>query len=194
MTLRYEQLLAAIEQSGVAPGLGKSGQHFGIEQNPVELARFLDICLDVGVQSMLEIGVGASGGLARFAYKRLYWAVTGIDHRVPTHVSGRFILGDSGDEDVYRQVRNERFDLVFIDGDHSDYAVKRDYDLYAPLAKKIVALHDVAPEREGTEGVAQFWREILDTTGLGGIGTIIDPINPIGIGWYGIIQPEKQHE
>lgn len=188
---RYDELLKMIEVAGVAINLGALGQGFEMEQSPSELARFLSACEACGVQSMLELGTGEFGGLARFCYTKLHWSVTSIDHRVPVYESGRFILGETSDADVYRQVKDLRFDLVFIDADHHDYSVKRDYEMYAPLATKIVALHDVAPGREGTQGVAAFWNEILQTTGAGGIDTLIDPNNPIGIGYYKLVQAEQ---
>ena len=188
---RYDELLALINTCGVAPQLGDIGQGFLIEQNPVELAQFLVACEERGVKSMLEIGTGEGGGFALLCYKYLGWSVTSIDHRAPLHESGHFILGETNDDAVYAQVKDQRFDLVLIDADHHYESVVHDYDWYAPLATKMVAVHDVAPGREGTQGPAQFWRQICETTGAGGIGTIIDPAHPIGIGWYGIVQMER---
>lgn len=61
----------------------------------------------------------------------------------------------------------QSFDLVFIDGDHSYRAVKRDYNNVGIHAKYVV-FHDIddkfvegAPENEG--GVPKFWNEIKNT-------------------------------
>ena len=180
----YEEHLDLIEGCGVAPGLGAVGQNWQIEQNPRELAQFLVACEQLGVHSILEIGTGEFGGLARLLYTYLHWSVTSIDHRTPLHESGRFILGESGDADVYTQVKDQRFDLVFIDAEHTDYAVKRDYEWYAPLATKLVALHDIAEGREGTQGVVWFWNELRKRHRFHSGGEIIDPNHPIGIGYY----------
>ncbi len=53
-------------------------------------------------------------------------------------------------------------DLLFIDGDHSDASVRRDYELYAPLVRPggIVALHDIVGGRNEVGGVPAFWQEI----------------------------------
>lgn len=199
MSTRYQQLLNMIEACGVAPGLGSVGRGWQMEQNPRELAKFLVECEEIGVTSILELGTGEFGGMARFLTEYLLWEVTSIDHRIPLHESGRFILGETGDADVYAQVKDERFDLVLIDADHHDYSVRRDHEWYAPLATKLVALHDIAPNREGTQGVAVFWwnlsrsKDIPELAATGdlkpGYEDIIDPQHPIGIGYY-----EVQHE
>ncbi len=61
--------------------------------------------------------------------------------------------------------RQHPFDALMIDADHSYEAVKRDFELYAPLAS-IVILHDIAaPEHVRSKTglpveVPRFWREI----------------------------------
>jgi hypothetical protein len=57
------------------------------------------------------------------------------------------------------------YDAVLIDGDHAYEAVKRDFELYAPMAR-IVVLHDIAApahvaSRTGCPvEVPRFWNEI----------------------------------
>lgn len=189
MSERYEQLLRLINAVGVAPGIGSIGQGWALEQSPVELAHFLEACEQFGVKSMLELGVGENGGISRLAYRYLGWSVTSIDHRRPTVEVGRFILGETGDPDVFAQVKNERFDLVFIDACHAYDDVKRDTDWYAPLADKIIAWHDVAEGREGTQGSVMVW----DTTPEPKV-SIIDPNHPIGIGYCEVASQVREHE
>jgi len=49
--------------------------------------------------------------------------------------------------------------LLFIDGNHTYEAVKRDWELYSPLASWIVAIHDILwPQL----GVKKFWSELCE--------------------------------
>lgn len=193
----YGELCRLIDEAGVAPGLGPAGQGYHMEQRPAELARFLCACFELGVQSMLELGTGEYGGLTRFCTGTLRWDVTVIDICAPRYRSGRLILGKTSDDQVYKQVEGRRFDLVLIDADHSYGGVAHDHRLYAPLATKIVAFHDIAPGREECRGVATFWNEIAYSSGSGreapargglkgGHHEIIDPDHPVGIGWYSV--------
>jgi hypothetical protein len=50
-----------------------------MEQRPVERARFLCVCFEHGVRSMLELGTGEHCGVARFCADILPWDVTSID-------------------------------------------------------------------------------------------------------------------
>jgi predicted O-methyltransferase YrrM len=57
---------------------------------------------------------------------------------------------------------NDQIDLLFIDADHSYDAVKKDFELYAPLVSDggLIVLHDVVNPRWVDNGVAKFWQEI----------------------------------
>ncbi len=50
-----------------------------------------------------------------------------------------------------------RYDLVFIDGDHSYEGVEKDFLTYGAMGK-IIAFHDIV--NDGTPGVKQFWDEL----------------------------------
>jgi predicted O-methyltransferase YrrM len=78
----------------------------------------------------------------------------GVEERVSVHI-GRF-------EDVLpRFIR--QFDLIFIDGDHSLEAVRRDIGLALPLLAKggVIAFHDYG--RKETDGVTRAVDERFET-------------------------------
>jgi hypothetical protein len=151
---------AEIAALGVHPVLGPAGQDWWIEQNPWELSTFLDQLPDI--QTVLEIGTGHRAGLSRFLHDALNWTVTTIDVNAPQYVTEGVTYIRGASASVYNLFAGKRFDLVIIDGDHRYEAVKQDYELYAPLADKVVMLHDIAGLRD-CDGVAQFWREIAYT-------------------------------
>lgn len=76
------------------------------------------------------------------------------------------VLGDSGDPNTKIQLRSlldgRSIDLLFIDGNHTYDGVKKDYELYAPLTKHLIAFHDVYSETKPRAlGVNQFWAEMV---------------------------------
>lgn len=76
------------------------------------------------------------------------------------------IFGPSGaPEVVARAALHAPYDAILIDADHAYDAVKRDFELYAPMGK-IIVLHDIAAPDGHTSRlglpveVPRFWREI----------------------------------
>jgi cephalosporin hydroxylase len=84
--------------------------------------------------------------------------------------SVHIIRADSHDvstvEDVRRRLPEGKVDFLFIDGDHSYDGVRRDFELYSPLAAAggLVAFHDIVPSGPGKHGdpgeVPVFWSEV----------------------------------
>jgi cephalosporin hydroxylase len=80
------------------------------------------------------------------------------------------IRADSHDvatvEEVRRRLPDGNVDFLFIDGDHSYEGVRRDFELYSPLAAAggLVAFHDIVPGGPGKHGdpgeVPVFWSEV----------------------------------
>ena len=94
--------------------------------------------------------------------------------RVMAHLTeqgheARVVWGDSRDPKTIEAVRGS-YDLVFIDGDHTYPGVLADYQNYAPMARRYVALHDVAApncvkqKRLGGLGVPRLWQEVKQGT------------------------------
>lgn len=173
---------------------------FDMQQDPQEIGQFLDFCLENGVQSVLEIGTGESGGLARFMASVLGWDVTSIDINMPeTFLSdepgGVMNFESGGTWDVWQLDSQQpetiglkedaAFDLVFIDGDHTAAAVRNDHQNYAQFGR-IVAFHDISPEGYWTD-VADYWKEIAHTKAGNlrkGYYEALNPHAKTGLGWY----------
>jgi len=80
-----------------------------------------------------------------------------------------FLRRDSHDPEtlvaLQQILAGRRIDLLFIDGDHAYYGVRRDFEMYAPLVADdgLIVLHDVLPHPEVPEAkVDVLWREIKD--------------------------------
>jgi len=120
-----------------------------------------------GAREVLEIGT-FRGGTSFLFYKLLGANVTTIDLKIPIFLrlilsyksNGkiRLIQGDSHDKETLKKVSDRKYDLLFIDGDHSYEGIKKDFEMYSPLVREggIVAFHDILSE----EGVFKFWSEI----------------------------------
>lgn len=200
-----EQIIA---QLGVHPALGDVAGGWGIEQNPYELAEFLDAITSAtivisyddhsvritepgkdisGIATVLELGTGYRAGLARFMTETLGLEVTSIDQNRPQTPAAHARFIHATTHDAYPQVAGQKFDLVLIDADHAYDAVAYDYSLYAPLASKVVALHDICGLRD-CEGVALFWHELAYTKAgklrKGFHEAIADGDQRAGIGWH----------
>ena len=177
--ITVETLELEIKDCGCEQGIKNcplpAGAGWGISQNPKELAAFLYRMHRVGVKSVLELGTGKTGGLARFMAERMGWYVTSIDtHKPrPEPKSYRFIQGNTRDVMVH-----EMYDLVFIDAEHSYDAVSADYRRFGDLAVQAVAFHDV---NEKHPGILQFFNELSDLHG--GSQRVISKDWPCGIGW-----------
>lgn len=179
----YDELKALIEQRGVHPEFGAAGEGWGIEQNPHELATFLVRMQELGVQSVLEIGTGYKGGLSRFLAQDMGWDVTTVDiDRYRHNFKGVTYITLGGFDDFIVEGKY-RFDLVFIDGDHSYESVKHDYTYWGECATKVIAFHDILGQRD-CMGVRQFWLELSShPKTISNIHQVFDQKQSSGIGW-----------
>ena len=77
------------------------------------------------------------------------------------------IVGDPHKQETLGRVRDalkgREIDFLFVDGDHSYDATKKEFDMYSPLVGKngMIAFHDIAGHPFKTRrGVDAFWNEI----------------------------------
>lgn len=152
-----------------------------------ELARLVEILREAEITSLLEIGSKFGGSLQRLALaapagsrivsvdlprgtkawrdsepaltQTIRW-LNGIGY------DARLVWGNSQDVDVIERVRAlGPYDAIFIDADHRMSGVTADWKNYKPVARKVIAFHDVAWRRAPTwEGVRidvpEFWERI----------------------------------
>jgi len=76
-------------------------------------------------------------------------------------------------------LKKRKFDFALIDGDHTYEGVKKDFEMYGPLVKGMVAFHDICHHPNFPDvGVEKFWNELE--------GEKIEIINDPNQGWAGI--------
>lgn len=160
------------------------------QQHDEELWELLSILQDRSIKIVLEVG-SSHGGLLAFLAKILPedGLIIGIEmleniafslqkNMSSTKFKNSFLLEkDSHREEtldtVKRILEGKKLDFLFIDGDHSYYGCKKDYEMYSPLVKKggIVGFHDVAIDQE----VRKVFDEIDKNK-------VVLPIHYMGIG------------
>jgi predicted O-methyltransferase YrrM len=78
-----------------------------------------------------------------------------------------FLVGDSQTAEMRARVEDKldgrALDVLFIDGDHAEEGVRRDFELYRGLVRPggVIAFHDIVAGRPDlVGGVPAFWRSI----------------------------------
>lgn len=109
---------------------------------------------------VVEVGIGR-GRQKRFYKELLGYNHIGIDFDKRKNPD---IVGVNGDPTVVdklkERLRGRDVHLLFIDDGHSYEEVKNDYKLFSPLAKNIIAIHDIIFE-EHQNTVGRFWDELV---------------------------------
>ena len=113
------------------------------------------------IRNPLIVEVGAGYNKQKEFYKKILdCEYTGIDIKSESKTD---IIGDSKSPETLNRLKEKLkgrpINLLFIDGDHTYEGVKRDYEIYAPLAKDIIVLHDVIIYKSS---VAKFWNELIE--------------------------------
>lgn len=80
----------------------------------------------------------------------------------------KFFHGDSHRHEMFENVKaqSEKFDLIFIDGDHTYEGVKHDFEMYKSLLsdRGYIAFHDIDPNHIFADSYAgqvyKFWQDL----------------------------------
>jgi hypothetical protein len=139
-----------------------------IWQYPNQFSKYLCLLSKQNISSYIEIGCRWGGTfiltteyLKKFNNINKSVAVDIIDTPVVNYCffnnETTFIKMNSRSEEFKNYMNNNSFDLAFIDGDHSYYGVKNDYDLCKDNCK-IIVFHDII--NSACIGIVKFWNEI----------------------------------
>lgn len=153
-----------------------------LQQVPEEYSRVILKILEKKPKSYLEIGIGNGGSWMTFSY--INRKTLNISHSVD-NLSYYQAIGQKIEEIEFienflsKDIENTcffnmnssdylnkcetKYDVIFIDGDHSYEGVKSDYINSLSLMNEngIMIFHDIASI--GAPGVVQFWNEIKNT-------------------------------
>jgi predicted O-methyltransferase YrrM len=146
--------------------------YFQTLQVESEIVGLLQRVKDADCQTLLEIGTAAGGTLfllTRAASRHALLISLDLAHdRTRAECLAGFardqqrlelLAGNSNSAETLRTVKDllavRPLDFLLIDGDHSRYAVARDFELYGALVAPggMIAFHDICLEG----GVKEFW-------------------------------------
>lgn len=130
----------------------------------------------------IDLPYGKFGGGYHFWKIPFYKSFTRRDQNIS------LLRCDSHKIPTLKQVKNilngQKIDFLFIDGDHTELGVTKDFNLYKDLVKKggIIAFHDIAPHDAKLSACAVdcFWKKIKNKYKSEEI------IENISQGWAGI--------
>lgn len=99
---------------------------------------------------------------------------------IPKNVLFKAIEGNSTLKDTYAKIASIKFDMIFIDGDHSFEGVKSDFNIYRQFLAKdgIIVIHDSV----GYDSVANFVKT-LESNNAYTVKTFSDTKNKCGTAW-----------
>lgn len=167
-----------------------------ILQKEYEFIPFWNFLKGASVKTLLEIGC-YKGGTAK-AYTDIGIRVVAVDNEPypealdlakqlgPEKLT--IITGDSHDIKTFDKARAllPEYDVLFIDADHSEEAVRLDYAMYNGLVKRggLIAFHDIVSSPENDHAgifVGNLWKDIV-ASGKHTMEFICAPICSCGIG------------
>ena len=143
-----------------------------LNQHLPEFAAYLEFvrgyfdARNIMMPQVVEIGI-LDGAQKKFYESYLFARYTSIDidPKAPADIHG-----DSRAPETLAKLKKlldgEPIDLLFIDGLHTYEGVKADYEIYAPLCRHIVGLHDILTPRlhpHDPVDVIRFWEELKET-------------------------------
>jgi cephalosporin hydroxylase len=139
-----------------------------IWQYPNQFSKYLSLLSKQQIQSYIEIGCRWGGTfvltneyLKRFNNITKSVSVDIIDSPVVNYCISNseteFMKKNSQAPEFRTYMENNYFDLIFIDGDHSYFGVKNDYEI-SKNSGKIFVFHDIV--NDVCLGVVHFWNEL----------------------------------
>jgi predicted O-methyltransferase YrrM len=80
----------------------------------------------------------------------------------------KFFQGDSHEQGIFESIKDfcPKYDLIFIDGDHTYEGVKKDFEMYKSLLSErgYIAFHDIVPDHIFADSYAgqvyKFWQDL----------------------------------
>lgn len=150
---------------------------FNIEQKPEEFKGLLDL-LASSDNRKYALEIGSNYGGTSFGLCHIYENVISLDIKHHPNFdkiresfpSYNYIISDSTSNDTVNLIKSLdiKFDLIFIDGDHSYEGVKNDYEKYKQFLSDdgYLAFHDIIQSKETEEYnifVSKFWNELAET-------------------------------
>lgn len=141
-------------------------QNTKASQNKDELLCLLEQVIKISPKRILEIGTDQGHSIKTWMDAFEPEIVVGVDLHENAKVppGAVMIRGNSNLFHVADLVKTAIpvVDFLFIDGNHMEHAVERDFELYSPMVRKggIVALHDVFIEDNNSVEVYRFWNKV----------------------------------
>ena len=137
------------------------------KQNPLEWRGFIEFVWNYfnsrGIKNPMVVELGTFRGEQRIFYEEILNATyIGIDNKEEAGEKTKTdIYGDTHDVKVIESLKmilNGRpINLLYIDACHKYEYVKKDYEIYGPMAEDLVAFHDI---KARAHGVGKFWAEL----------------------------------
>lgn len=147
-------------------------------QHKDELDQFVTLLKRLAPRSYLEVGA-RHGRMVRYLVARVpsierisvvdlpgaRWgrensALELVDNLNATGKPWVFHNGNSTDPEIIQQVAARRYDVIFIDADHTYEGVLQDWSNYGPLADMAVGFHDINhPPDTSCYGPSKLWNE-----------------------------------
>lgn len=169
-----------IEEAG-----SNCADHFGVkftgnlhlQQIPKEYSKLLLWLKHKNIKSYMAIGIGNGGSFITecFMMKNTLKTAVAVDNISYTKTEQRLeditkkinwisnilpnanIRLECSDSKEYLKKENQRYDCIFIDGDHTYEGVKSDYE-YSKNLSNILIFHDI--NSQSCPGVVSLWNEI----------------------------------